>query len=288
VVLVERCVAEKRKLTRRQFIKRSLFAGGALVLTDALLEPELVKTTEVVAPISGLDNGLAGFRIGLISDVHYPRAISDGYIQGLCRTLIESRIDVAVLPGDFVDGKCITRVPTMKGLFDALGSVKYGVYGVLGNHDHWLDADGTRKELARSTPIELLECKHIVIERDNATLALGGIGDLWEGEVDVAKTFWGVDPRTPRILLSHNPDFAEENTEDVRIDLQVSGHTHGGEISTPWGWAPVTPSRYGSKFRYGFNRGKSHMCFTTSGVCSPRRLRLFCRPEVVVIELRPA
>jgi predicted MPP superfamily phosphohydrolase len=176
----------------------------------------------------------------------------------------------------------------MKGIFDPLAQLPDGVYGVLGNHDHWFDAEGTRKKLADSTPIELIECKHVIVERNGDALAIGGIGDLWEGEVDVVKAFQGVDPETPRILLSHNPDFAEENTDQVRVDLQLSGHTHGGEIVSPWGWAPVIPSNYGSKFRYGFAQGKSHPCFTTSGVCSPRHVRFLCRPEVVVIELQPA
>jgi predicted MPP superfamily phosphohydrolase len=276
------------KLTRRQFLKRALVAGVGLTALDALIEPEWIATRRVVARVSGLGEGLAGYRIGLLSDIHYPRNISSGYVQRACRTLVEAGIDTAIVPGDLVDGKSITKVPSFKGLYDALGEAKGGAYTVLGNHDHWLDADGTRKELALSTPLRLIENEHVLIERYGAVLALGGVGDLWEGTVDVTKAFRGVDPGVPRMLLSHNPDFAEDCRDDVRIDLQISGHTHGGEVAMPWGWAPHIPSKYGNKFRYGFSQGRSHRCFTTAGICSPRHVRLFCRPEVVVIELQPA
>lgn len=264
-------------------------AGAGLLGIDALaIEPEWLATRTVRAQIKGLGKGLAGYRIGLISDVHFPRNISNEFVDRACSLLVSAGADIAVLPGDFVDGRFIRSVPSMEGLFDRLSEVPDGAFGVLGNHDHWLDADGTRREMARSTPIRLIENEHVLIERGGDAIAVGGIGDLWEGVVDINRTFQGLAPDVPRVLLSHNPDFAEENADPGRVDLQLSGHTHGGEIVFPWGYAPVHPSMYGSRFRYGFGEGKSHRCFTTAGICSPRHARLFCRPEVVIIELEQA
>ncbi|MCH7903963.1 MAG: metallophosphoesterase [Armatimonadetes bacterium] len=278
-----------RKLTRRQVIRGGIGLAGSLLIGDAFfVEPRWIAVRRLTYRVKGLPEAFRGYRIGLFSDVHFPRDISKSHIQRACTMLMEQKPDLVVVTGDFVDGKTVSSVPSLRGLYDALDSAPDGVYGVLGNHDYWLDAEGTRKELANSTPIVLIDDTHVLIERDGEVFALGGIDDLWNGVIDVVTTFEGVAPDVPRILLSHNPDFAEDCRDKVRIDLQLSGHTHGGQLSAPWGWNPLVPSKYGDKFRYGFNRGRSHMCFTTAGICSLRHVRLFCRPEVVVLELVPS
>ncbi len=272
------------KLSRRDILKRAFFASAGLLFLDAVIEPRSLALRRVEFSLPNLPPSFDGYKIGILSDIHYPRAIKKAFIRSACQLLMETDPDVVVIPGDFVDGKHISKVPSLTGLFDDL-TPPDGVFGVLGNHDHWLDEEGSRRALAEDTPVQLIENQHVLLEREGDVLALGGVGDLWEGIVDPASGFEGVEDGVPRILLSHNPDLAEE-AEGVQIDLQISGHTHGEEVATPWGAAPFIPSNYGNKFRYGFNQGKSHMCFTTSGITSPRRVRLFCRPEVVCLTLK--
>ena len=138
---------------------------------------------------------------------------------------------------------------------------------------------------AANTSIELLDNRSRVLRRGGERLAIGGVGDLWTDRVDAVAAFAGVSESVPRILLSHNPDVAENPMPSVRVDLQLSGHTHGGEVRIPFGPAPITGSAYGQKFRAGLVEGRNHRVYVTRGVCSIRHLRFWCRPEVTHLTL---
>lgn len=276
----------EKKLTRRQILTRTGIAAVGLTGLDAFgIEPRWLVFDPVEIPIRGLGRAFDGYRIALLSDFHIPAKSTKGLVQNACRMAMEFKPDLIALPGDFVHKKP-SGVPDFKGYFDQLAAPD-GVWATLGNHDHWVDAEAVRRELREHTPIKLIEHTHTLVRRGKDALAVGGIGDLWCGFVNPAKTFAGVNKATPRILLSHNPDFAQDMKADVRIDLQLSGHTHGGEIRIPFGPAPVIPSKYGQKFRAGLCHGKRHRVYVTRGVCTVLG-RFFCPPEVTGITLRCA
>ncbi len=125
-----------------------------------------------------------------------------------------------------------------------------------------------------------------MIERNGARLAVGGVGDMWEGIVDVTRAFRDIPANVPRILLSHNPDLAEELSPGIRVDLQISGHTHGGQVRIPFGPAIQVPSRYGDKYSSGLVQGKSHRVYVNRGIASNHGVRFCCPPEVTGITLR--
>ena len=87
-------------------------------------------------------------------------------------------------------------------------------------------------------------------------------------------------------MLTHNPDFVEQ-IRDPRVDLVLSGHTHGGQVVFPFVGAPVTSSRYGQKYVQGLRQGPSARVFVTRGVgTTGLPMRFGCPPEVVLITLR--
>ena len=133
-----------------------------------------------------------------------------------------------------------------------------------------------------------MENRHRIIERGGDRLAIGGVEDRYLGHPDPVRAFAGLSPEVPRILLSHSPDVAEDQVWPTRVDLQLSGHTHGGEIRLPGLPAFATASDYGQKFVSGLAQGRSHRVYTGRGVGSPRGVRLFCRPEVTHLTLRTA
>jgi predicted MPP superfamily phosphohydrolase len=199
--------------------------------------------------------------------------------------------DIIAMPGDFVharnDGDTTHQdVPALGSVFAGFGAPD-GVIGVLGNHDHWRNAEGVRRELSAS-PIRLIDNSRIVVTRGASSLALAGLGDLWEGELNFDSALGGLSGNVPVILLEHNPDLAETMPDGYRVDLQLSGHTHGGQVRIPFGPAPVLPSRYGNKYREGLVEGPRHRVYVTRGVgfSSPIPVRFFCRPEVTGITLR--
>ena len=278
-------------ISRRKLIKTAVLGGLALTALDTFaVEPRWLDTTYTTIPIKGLGPEFDGYRIALLADFHLPIS-SKHLIQRALAKAGRFHPDLIAMPGDFVDGrhKGLPQIPmpNFQGIFD-MARAHDGVVGTLGNHDHWLGADEVRAQIAAHTPIKLIENEHILIERGNSALAIGGVGDLWRGIVMPAAAFEGVSEGVPRILLSHNPDVAEDMIEDVRVDLQLSGHTHGGQVRVPMGPAPWVPSKYGNKFREGLVEGKHHRVYTTRGVVSSKHARFWCRPEVTCITLRSA
>lgn len=263
---------------------------AAILALDAFfIEPNWLSLEIIEIPIEGLPDSFDGYRIALLSDFHYPRAVEVDFLRKAVALANTFHPDLVALTGDFCDNNRDDphSVPHLSGLFDGFEALD-GIVGVLGNHDHWIGADGIRKEITNHTPIRLIENQSFSIEREGHAIAIGGIGDLWEGVIDVQRTFAGLPDTMPRILLSHNPDTAEELDRAIRVDLQLSGHTHGGQVRIPFGPALKIPSRYGNKFRAGLVQGHSHRVYVTRGVCSVRHVRFWCRPEVTGIILRQA
>ncbi|MCK4505622.1 MAG: metallophosphoesterase, partial [Candidatus Aegiribacteria sp.] len=155
---------------------------------------------------------------------------------------------------------------------------------VLGNHDHWEDAELTETLLHDLAGSKVLRNRGTWITRGDAKIRIWGVGDLWEDE----QLLDGCRPERyngPVILITHNPDFAEEIPEGT-ADLVLAGHTHGGQVVLPIIGAPILPSYYGQKYRSGTVWNGKTMVYVSRGigVGSPP-VRLNCRPELAVLEL---
>src|SRR5262249_24297196 len=123
-------------------------------------------------------------------------------------------------------------------------------------------------------------------------LAVCGVGDLWEDDQDYERALDDLPEEMPRLLLSHNPDVAEEKSfirSGLRVDLMLSGHTHGGQIWVPGFGTPIVPSRYGQKYAGGWGGGPPGPVFVSRGLgLSMLPLRRGVTPEIAVLELRTA
>src|SRR5687768_8462908 len=283
---------KKPRISRRKLIKWGvgLVAAGSL-LNGFALEPRRIRLERVRMKIDCLGEAFGGYKIGVLSDFHIPHFVGVDYIHRAINLLAEQRPDLLLLPGDFCNSKGFLGidkdipVPSLLPYFQNL-TAPDGVYGVLGNHDYWLNAAGVEAELAK-TPIRLLHNRNLILERSGDRLAIVGTPDLWEADIDLNAAFEGVDPQTPRILMQHNPDLAEEFPAGYRVDLQISGHTHGGQVKIPFGPALILPTRYGNKYREGLVEGPRHRVYITRGVgmSSTLPVRFCCPPEATLIEL---
>ena len=194
------------------------------------------------------------------------------------------------LGGDFIDTKGLTKNPKLAGVFEPLAAPD-GVFGVLGNHDWGIDGHEVAREIERTSPMRILMNEHVLLKRGGETIALAGLEDLWKRYPDTERALVGISPEMPRIMLSHNPDLAEyycgssKLAESRRIDLQLSGHTHGGEVRIPLFGPPHIPSKYGRKFEQGLVQGALQRVYVSRGICSPRGVRFGCPPEVTGITL---
>lgn len=253
-----------------------------------VLEPRELKVEKVDVRIRGLSTEFDGFTVCQVTDVHHSPFVRLGYIERVVEKANSLKPDLTVLTGDYIDDTSEYIAPAIKALSGL--KARRGLLSVLGNHDHFTGKARTVEAL-RSHGIPLLENGHTLIESGGSALCVAGVRDYLEDFPDAASAMKGVDKEIPRILLSHHPDYAEHLPGDERVDLVISGHTHGGQIRAPFSYAPVLPSAYGQKYSGGLValEGRDTLVYVSRGVGVvgiPARIN--CPPELTLIRLTAA
>jgi len=290
-----------RNLTRRKILKYGLRGflvagvGKGFYNTTA----SQMEVVERAVAIPGLPAPFRGFTIALLSDFHASLIANYGLFEQAARLTMAKKPDLIALTGDFVTGA--TKFFTGhigefdKGRLDAMLdrlaplSAPMGVYAVLGNHDFWSGPEAVRAIMAgftRRLGAVWLRNTHAKLERGGARIDLLGVDDYWETSCSLARAYRGLGPDTPKILLSHNPDINDDVVPQTRIDLILSGHTHGGQVAAPIVGQPIVPSKFGQKYRAGLVRDGARQTYVTRGIghlLAP--VRFNCPPEVTILTL---
>jgi hypothetical protein len=204
--------------------------GMAAVGLWTASRPVAVKPVEI--PVRGLPAAFAGFRIVQLTDVHVGPTIGREFIERLVARTNALEPDLVAITGDLVDGS----VTQLGAFIEPLRELRarHGVYFVTGNHEYFSGADEWIARL-RELGVTVLRNERAAIERDGAALDLAGIDDptgrsFADGHgADLPRALAGRDPGRPVILLAHQPRHAHE-AADHGVALQLSGHTHGGQI----------------------------------------------------------
>jgi len=275
-----------QRWTRRRFLKYGFWGSSALCATGtaySVWEAGWLEVNRSLVSISGLPAEFDGFTIALITDVHHSAWTGLDYIRTALDRVRELAPDVVVYGGDYVTrGKkyiepCIAQLGQLRAPF--------GTFAVLGNHDHWTDADATRSAMCEAE-IKDLTNTGVWLTRGAAWLRLGGVGDLWADKQDLTAALGDAKNGDACLLLSHNPDYAER-IRDTRVKLVLSGHTHGGQVQVPvWG-PPIVPSKYGQKYAAGLVQAPCTQVFVSRGLGTiTPPVRFHCRPEVNLLTLR--
>jgi predicted MPP superfamily phosphohydrolase len=276
---------------RRAFLASSgVVAVSGYGLLNNYPNPEI---TRLPLPLADLPPGLVGCRLVLLSDLHRGPAISQSYLKSVVRTVNGLKPDLILLPGDFVS-KSSAYFPDVTAVLSQLRP-RIASLATLGNHDHWEGTEQAKQAITRAgvlllhnSSVHLDENGRLSTSGDRG-LCLAGVDDLGAGQPDLAAALAGVSQGVPTILLSHNPDFAEEEkakSSSARVDLQLSGHTHGGQVVLPGAGPLVSGSRYGMKYLSGLVQGPRWPVFVTRGIgASVAPLRIGSPPEIVVFEL---
>ena len=189
----------------------------------------------VTVPLQGLPSGLAGFRIVQISDIHVGPTIKRDYLQAIVDRVNALDADVVAITGDLVDGSVAELRAHVAPL--ARLRAKHGVYFVTGNHEYYSGVHGWVEELQR-LGVRVLHNEHVVLRHEGAQLVLAGVTDYGGHHFDEthrsdpAAALAGAPADAPRVLLAHQPRSAQA-AADAGFDLQLSGHTHGGQF-LPW------------------------------------------------------
>jgi len=274
------------KITRRTFFDWFIRGGVCTAFGyPILIEPNWPVVEKVDVPITGLSQRLDGLKIGLLADFHRGHYVTDGDINSVVELLQKENPDLILLAGDYVEGdaKYIHSVaPILSKLKAPLGT-----YAVLGNHDYWTDPIVVRTALQEFNIAVLLN-ESIEIQSNGESLFIVGLDDILDGKPDHRKAFRGVPEKALKILLVHEPDYADFiQGFNSWIPLQLSGHSHGGQVILPFIGAPILP-HMGKSYPMGLKRvnGTDRWVYTTRGVGNILPIRFNCKPEVTLLTLR--
>jgi predicted MPP superfamily phosphohydrolase len=275
------------QLTRKTFLKTGA-AGIAAVMTGAaystFVEPNRLSLERVITRIPHLPTALEGLRIAILSDFHLHPFTTLSHIQDAINLANSLKPDLTVLLGDYVDSDS-NAIYELTPALNTLNA-RLGLYGILGNHDHWSGGSLVNKVLL-DAGIPVLKNSGIPLAVASHTLFLAGIDSVWAAHPDLNLALARCPAGTPAILLAHEPDYADYAAADGRISLQLSGHSHGGQVRVP-GIGAIRLPRWGRKYDQGLYRVGNMGLYTTRGIGllgGGLPIRINCPPEVTEVTL---
>jgi hypothetical protein len=278
-------------INRRKFIKRVAAAGVAAIAVDStLIEPNRPRLIRKEIALRRWPSQLNGFTIALLSDFHYDPYFSVHPIRSAVEVVNGLQPDLIALTGDFVSVPLVGN--SAKGAADAepcaqlLGKLRapHGVWSVLGNHDVFSSADRVTNAL-HAAGIPMLSNKSVAIEKDGARFWLGGVEDVLAGRADVSRTLRGIPSEEAVVLMAHEPDYADY-VAGYPVDLQLSGHTHGGQVRFPF-MRPLYLPPLAKKYVWGLFKIRDLTLYTNAGIGTVELpVRWNCPPEITFITVR--
>ena len=295
-VLSSRSESQQRLLlpgiNRRKFIRLAGAATvGALAADSVLVEPMRPRLERQEIFLPRWPSRLDGFTIALLSDFHYDPIFSIHPIRSAVKMVNKLGPDLVALAGDFITspmfGNSASGAAAAEPCAQLLQPLRapHGVWAVLGNHDE--DADPPRVIGALdAVEIRVLRNEAIPIERDGDRCWLAGIKDvLVRRGADLPSALRPIPSGEPVVLLAHEPDYADYVAR-YPVDLQLSGHSHGGQIRLPW-LRPLYLPPLARKYYQGMYKVRNLTLYTSRGLGTIRLpVRLNCAPEVTLITLR--
>lgn len=277
-------------MSRRSFLLGGLLGGAAALGLSGVeayesryVHPYRPEVVNVSVPVPPDHAGLAGMRIGFITDTHVGPFITPDDLARATNLIANERPDLILLGGDYVSESPRYTSSAVEVLWDLVRETPLGGYAVLGNHD--LSVSMTRIQQAMNTiGIPVLRNQSARVAFGNDELWIGGIDETLLGDPLPEEAFSQIPKGAASIALWHEPQFAEEAAAQGAF-LQLSGHTHGGQIRIP-GVGPVGLPIHGKRYVMGMNNAAGMNIYTARGVGVYRPpLRFNCPPEVTIVSL---
>lgn len=238
--------------------------------------------------LRNLPPAFEGFSLIQLSDLHNAAFSSAEFMRRYIDITLRLDPDLIALTGDYqtfpkdVEATAALLAPIGKWSQEKRNG--RGVVAILGNHDREAGEDHVIYALRRAG-IPVLLNEHITLEKREAGLCIAGVRDPWSGRADLDRALYGVPPGTSTILLAHVPDYLEQFAGD-RVDLQLSGHNHGGQIKVPVIGALLVSSRFSRRYVEGFYKLKGTVMYVSRGIGGKPPIRLGSKPEITRFVLR--
>jgi uncharacterized protein len=276
--------------TRRQFLLRATAVGGlALAGGSVLLEPNRPRIVHRDFFLPRWPQAFNRFTIALLSDFHYDPYFSVHPLHAAIPMVNGLRPDLIVLTGDFVsvpafgdERKAAFAAEPCARLLREMAA-PLGLWAVLGNHDDNTDPEHVTRAL-QAENIQVLANQSVSIERGGGRFWLAGVNDVIGGTADLTATLRTVPRDEAVVLLAHEPDFADEACR-FPIDLQLSGHSHGGQVRLPF-LPPLYLPEMARKYVLGTYQVGPLPLYTNAGLGTVTvPVRLNCPPEITLLTL---
>lgn len=277
-------------MQRRKFIKHTFRWGAGLGMLTGLyswqVEPFWMKFVHVTMPLKNLPKELVGKTLMQISDIHIGNSFDYQYIIDSFKEAQRLKPDFVVYTGDYVSYEGDEQITQLQEVLQHLVTGKLGTVGVLGNHDYGIDY--AEERVARSI-VKSLEHAGVTVLRNEAIELNGlnflGIDDFWGVNFYPENATEKYDPTKANIALCHNPDVCDLPVWNNFKGWVLSGHTHGGQVKSPFLPAPMLPVK-NRKYNAGvieLEEGKT--LYINSALGCLLQVRFNVRPEITVFKL---
>lgn len=250
---------------------------------SALNEANTLTLERIEISLERLPKKLDGLKCVHLSDIHHSPLTDLKHIERAVKFANRLKPDIVLLTGDYVSHDIEYIAPVAATLANLRSPM--GTFACLGNHDHWTDA-GLVTELFRGEGITMLVNEGLRLgNADGSSFWLGGVDDHMVGQTDVAAALKGSYPDEVKILLAHNPVIFRQAVKQ-RVDLTLSGHTHGGQVKLRDKEKRIIRRR---KLSSGLHERKSAQIYITRGIGTVvLPVRYQCPPEISLLTLRTA
>lgn len=281
----------KRKrnlITRLRHAVYALMAAAVFSLIYVFqIEPLWFEIVPVNLTVSNLAPAFDGFKIVQISDLHADTSMNQKKLAKIVDLITQQQPDLVAMTGDFVTDTLDRQTTLMlEAAFKKFSPTEKTV-AVLGNHDHYFDPQQIRTLLHNGNVLELNNSAY-TLQRGKDILSIAGVDDFWLQQANLDLVLSQLPPKGAAVLLVHEPDFADISAATHRFALQISGHSHGGQVRIPFRKPPVLPP-FAQKYPVGRYEVDKMIQYTNRGVGMVLpAVRFNCRPEITVFTLNSA
>ena len=258
-----------------------LLVGG---FWSVLVEPYLIKVEKVEIEIDSLPFSFDKIKIVQISDLHLKKIGKRE--RKLLKKIEEISPDFIFITGDFIDWRS-RNLNSLEGFWRELSFDREGkVFGIYGNHDHRNPEFKILKEILKRNKVRILDNESISLRRNNEFIYLLGVDDPHLGYDNIEKTTKDLEKKRVSILLAHSPEIFRK-VKDKRINLVLTGHTHGGQIDIPFISNLILPLKYDKKYKRGLFKEEGKFLYVNRGIgTTVMPVRFNALPEITLFILK--
>ena len=269
----------------RHLRKAAAAAALGCLLYAREVEPRWVENVRRELTLPRLAPEFDGYRVVQIGDLHLDDWAKPARLDGISGKVNAERPDLVVVAGDFASHSAKRLdAGALVGALRRL-SAPDGVVAVLGNHDYLTDAALIRRCIREAGLTELSNATK-TLQRGDARLHVSGVDDVMEGRSRLDLVLQGLPADGAAILVAHEPDFADVAAATGRFDLQLSGHSHGGQVRVPLLGRAILPP-FSQRYVRGLHKVGGMLLCVNRGIGTVHtRLRFGCRPEITTLTLR--